>query len=121
MSLRFTITFVLSIMCLAVPAWADFVVGLDAYNRGDYATTLRELGPLAEQGDAKAQHSLGVLYDKGQGILQDFVQAHMWYNLAAANGEKREALLRDNLAKQMTSVQIAEAQKLAREWKPVKE
>ena len=113
MSLRFTITYVLSIMCLAVPAWADFVVGLDAYNRGDYATTLREFGPLADQGDAKAQHSLAV--------LQDFVQAHMWYNLAAANGEKREALLHDNLAKQMTLVQIAEAQKLAREWKPVKE
>ena len=100
-------------MCLAVPAWADFVAGLDAYYRGDYATTLREFGPLAEQGDAKAQHS--------QGVLQDFVQAHIWYNLAAANGGKRGALLRDNLATQMTPSQIAEAQKLAREWKPIKE
>lgn len=58
------------------------------------------------------------MYEKGQGVRQDFVQAHMWYNLSAADGEKRAAEARDALAKQMTPAQIAEAQRLAREWKP---
>ena len=40
MSLRFTIVLVLSIVCLAVPAWADFQAGMDANNRGDYAYSL---------------------------------------------------------------------------------
>ena len=43
----------------------------------------------------------------------------MWYNLAAANGGNKGAELRDGLAKRMTPAQIAEAQKLAREWKPI--
>jgi hypothetical protein len=51
-------------------------------------------------------------------VLQDFIQAHMWYNLSAAQGEQRAAEARDALAKQMTPAQIAEAQRLAREWKP---
>ena len=42
MPLRFPIALVLSIICLAVPAWADYQVGMDAYSRGDYATALRE-------------------------------------------------------------------------------
>ena len=190
MSLRFPIAVVLSIICLAVPAWADYKAGEDAYNRGDFATALREWRPLAEQGDARAQYNLGVLYrkgrgvpqddvqarqwyekaaaqgqgkaqynlgtlylngsgvpkdyqqalrwfrmaadqgealaqtkigimyDDGQGVPHDFVQAHKWYNLAATNGDKPAAELRDALAKQMTPAQIAEAQQLAREWKP---
>ena len=105
-------------MCLAVPAWADFEAGMDAADRGDYETALRKWRPLAEQGDSYAQHNLGVLYANGQGVLQDFVQAHMWYNLAAANGDTFGGELRDALALQMTPAQIAEAQKLAWEWKP---
>jgi hypothetical protein len=38
---RFPTAIVLSIVCLAVPVWADFKAGMDAYNRGDYATVLR--------------------------------------------------------------------------------
>ena len=47
---------------------ADFYKGLDAYHRGDYATALREWRPLAKQGNALAQHSLGVMYDEGEGV-----------------------------------------------------
>ena len=57
------------------------------------------------------------MYGKGHGVTQDYVQAYMWYILAA-QGEKDTGELRDGLAKQMTPAQIAEAQKLAREWKP---
>jgi len=72
----------------------------------------------AEQGDVLAFAKLGWIYAQGRGMLQDFIQAYMWYNLAATNGDKPAAELRDALAKQMTPDQIAEAQKLAREWKP---
>jgi TPR repeat protein len=58
------------------------------------------------------------MYNEGQGVPEDFVQAHKWYNLATVNGDKPAAELRDALAKQMTPAQIAEAKNLAREWKP---
>ncbi len=80
---------------------------------------------VAEQGFARAQHNLGVMYFKGRGIAQDYVQAHMWFNLAASRhppGEMRDKAVkeRDLLAKRMTTAQISEAQKLAREWRPKK-
>ncbi len=116
---RIPIALVLSIVCLTLPAWANVQTGKDAYNRGDYATALHEWQPLADRGIAEAQFNVGVLYHKGRGVPQDFVQAYKWYNLAATYGEKRGAEARDALAKQMTPAQIAEAQKLAREWKPI--
>ncbi len=54
--LALAIVFVLG---LAPPAWADFEAGVAAYNRGDYATALREFKPLAEQGYNSAQTNLG--------------------------------------------------------------
>jgi TPR repeat protein len=72
----------------------------------------------AEQGDVLAFAKLGWMYAQGRGVLQDFIQAYMWYNLSAAQGEPRAAEARDALATQMTPAQIAEAQQLAREWKP---
>ncbi len=98
---------------------ADIVDGTIAYKLGDYATALRIFRQHADQGDANAQHNLGVMYEKGRGVTQDYVQAHMWYNLAA-RGLLIGRVNRDLLAKQMTPAQIAEAQKLAREWKPKK-
>ena len=71
----------------------------------------------AEQGNALAQYSLGSMYDNGDGVRQDYVSAHMWFNLAAAQGSKDATKERDKLAADMTPAQIAEAQKLAREWK----
>ena len=72
----------------------------------------------AEQGDALAFAKLGLMYAQGRGVLQNFILAHKWYNLSAAHGEQRAAEARDALAQQMTPAQIAEAQQLAREWKP---
>jgi TPR repeat protein len=69
----------------------------------------------AEQGNAKAQTNLGVMYANGQGVPQDYVLAHMWFNLAAAQGDPNGKGLRDLVAKSMTSEQIAEAQRMARE------
>ncbi len=82
--LRFPLALVLSIACLATPTSADFRAGMDAYNRGNYATALSELRPLAEQGDTISQYTLGVLYANGHGVPQDFVQARQWLEQAAA-------------------------------------
>ena len=74
----------------------------------------------ADQGHPLAQYDLGTMYAKGQGVPQDYVSAHMWYILAAAKGLTDAAKERDMVAAQMTPAQIAEAQRLAREWKPSK-
>ena len=74
----------------------------------------------ADPENAAAQFNLGVKYATGQGVPQDYVQAHMWFNLAASRstGEMREDAVerRDQIANEMTPDQLAEAQRLAREW-----
>jgi TPR repeat protein len=87
----------------------------------DYAAIVNS----AEQGDASAQYNLAVMYDTGRGVLQDYVLAHKWYNLAASHYATWEADIgasaarsRDRLTTRMTPAQIAEAQKMAREWEP---
>jgi len=84
----------------------------------DYQQVLRWFRMAADLGEALAQTKIGIMYEDGQGVPHDFFQAHKWYNLAATNGDMPAAELRDALAKQMTPAQIAEAQKLAREWTP---
>ena len=70
---------------------------------------------MAEQGNVNAQVAIGGQYLIGNGVLQDYTRAHMWLNFAAANGYKLGQESRDKVAKRMTSDQIAEAQRMARE------
>ena len=71
---------------------------------------------LAEQGDADAQYYLGVMYSAGEGVKQDYILAHMWYNLAASNGSERGKKSRDFIALGMNySTEISKAQDMARE------
>jgi hypothetical protein len=79
----------------------------------------------ADQGNPQAQYNLGLWYAQGDGGSPDSVRAHMWFNLAAAHfpasdsrNRSTAANNRDAVASNMTSDQIAEAQRLAREWKP---
>ncbi len=102
---------------------ADFQAGLQAYRRGDYATALEEWLSLAEQGNATAQYRLGFMYADGEGVAQDYVLSHMWFNLAAAHlpadvVQESAATQRSIIEPSMTPAQVAEAQRLAREWKP---
>ena len=60
--------------------------GEAAWNRGDYATALQVLRPLAEQGVAPAQAILGVMYDNGQGVPRDDATAVAWFRKAADQG-----------------------------------
>jgi TPR repeat protein len=135
--------------------------GNTAYVRGDYPNALEIYRALTEENDQRAEFNLGVMYEKGQGVLQDFaeaaswylkaadqgyvwaqnnlgvlyqygrgvpqdlVQAHMWFNLAATYAPASEArnrvlAIRNRavVTGKMTPAQLAEAQKLAREWKP---
>jgi TPR repeat protein len=75
-----------------------------------------EIRKAAEQGNANAQHNLGFLYVNGEGVIQDNIQTHMWWNIAAASGNKAARKNRDIVAKKMTPAAIEKAQALAREW-----
>lgn len=108
---------------------AQYAVGL-MYAEGDGVPeddqkAVRWLGSAAEAGHPEAQFILGAMYILGEGVPQDYVQAHRWFNIAAANITRKETRARavsyrDCAARKMSTHQITEAQKLAREWKPVK-
>ena len=76
----------LFLLLVSVPTHADFQSGVAAYDRGDYATALKEFLPLAQQGDVKSQVNMGILYEKGQGVPQDLQEAFRWYYLGACAG-----------------------------------
>ena len=65
----------------------------------------------------EAQFWLGHMYSKGQGAARDYVLAYMWFSLSAARGDEMSIKQRDIVARDMTPAQIAEGQKLAREWR----
>ena len=79
----------------------------------DYKEAIKWYRRAAEQGNDRAQYNLGLMYDNGDGVSQDYVQAHMWYDIA---GVAVAVKYRDFVAREMTPVQITEAQRLAREW-----
>jgi TPR repeat protein len=146
-----------AIVAVLLSAGSAFAGALEdcaaAFDRQDYAAALQLCRPLAEQGDVRAQTSLGgmyyngqgvqrgyeeatkwlrkaaergyapaqaylgIMYWNGQGVPRDAVLAYMWLILAATQEPKAEAE-RDMAASEMTPDEIAEAQRLAQEWKP---
>ena len=76
---------------------------------------MRLMRPLADQGDVTAQTVVGLMHYFNYG---DYVSAYMWFNLAAAQGNTIADRFLKDTGDKMTPEQIAEAQKLAREWKP---
>ena len=73
---------------VSVPVMAqDYDKAIAAYRAGDYAAAVQEWRPLAEQGEARAQNNLGVMYANGDGVLQDAAEAVRWYRMAAEQGE----------------------------------
>ena len=104
---------------------AQYILGF-MYGEGegtarDYTEAIRWYRLGASQGYAKALNNLGFMYEKGHGVLQDYVEAHKWYNLAASrqtNEESRNRAIknRDFVANKMTTGQVVEAQKLAKQW-----
>jgi Sel1 repeat len=113
------IAVILVLLNLAPVAAGPFEDTDAAIKRRDYATAVRIMRSLAEQGNANAQYNLGVFYDNGLGVPRDLVRAYLWLSLAASQGRESASTFRDLIARLMTPAQIAEAQKLVREWKPV--
>jgi TPR repeat protein len=101
------------LICFAAFAgpWED---GMAAYNRGDYMPAIRLFRPLAEQGNAKAQNILGVMFHRGQGVPRNAARAHMWFSFAAARGDaKAKSELRE-VSRTMTREEISQAEAMAR-------
>ncbi|HDW3841041.1 TPA: SEL1-like repeat protein [Pseudomonas aeruginosa] len=73
---------------MSLSAFAGYEEGLKAYKNKDYAQALQEWRPLAEQGDARSQYSLGILYESGQGVAKDDAIAVQWLTKAAEQGDK---------------------------------
>jgi TPR repeat protein len=67
----------------------DLQKGLEAYQQGDYATAVAWFRKSAEQGVARAQFTLGLMYDNGQGVTQDYKEAAQWYRKSAEQGVAR--------------------------------
>ncbi len=87
-----------------------------AYEAGDYIAAVKIWRPLAKRGDVRAQWILGIMHEDGQGVARDLVQAHMWYNVAAANGHQKARRMRDTLAENMTLSEVVKAQEQANDW-----
>ena len=87
----------------------------------NYAEAFKWYRLAADQGDAEAQFNLGAMYAYGQGLAHYLVSALMWFNLAAGQGTERAVRAGELIAKDLTPAQIAQAQELARDWKPTKQ
>jgi TPR repeat protein len=108
-----------SLICLALTgflstAYAGFDEGYAAYNKGDFKSAAAEFRPLAEQGHASAQYNLGVMYNNGQGVVQDYKEAYAWLSVSAANGAAHAVKNRDIAAKKLTPAQLEKGQALAK-------
>ena len=108
---------------LWVLALAVIPVGVDAQGTAvascadiSPSSALEDVRTCAEQGDAGAQYNLGYMYTRGGDLPEDIVFAYMWWNLAAAQGDEVAQENKDIIEQQMTRAQIAEAQRLSREW-----
>ena len=90
----------------SVPAWADYLSGVAAYERGNYESARKILAPLARDGDGNAQYYLGLMYSEGRGVTRDSGAALEWFTCAAEGsasfGKKHKASrLRASLAESM--------------------
>ncbi len=87
----------------------------------DYSEAITWFQRSAAQDYAKAQLNLGALYSSGKGVKRDYVQAYKWFNVCAAKGDSKCVAKRDFVAKQLKASQLANAQRLAKEFTPKKE
>jgi TPR repeat protein len=84
---------VLGMALSAASASADGVKGVQAYEKGDYATALKEFMPLAEQGQPSAEAAVGQMYFEGKGVAANPAEAAKWLQPAAKAGNARAQFL----------------------------
>ena len=99
------------------------VLGITTPSQAQTAQTpeIDAIRARAERGDPDAQYELGLRYADGRGVPRDLTQTHLWFSLAASrmSGDKRDSVVRylDNVTSRLNPIEIAEARRLAREWK----
>jgi TPR repeat protein len=93
-----------------------FNEAFEAFMAGSYNTAYEVSLELAEAGSSVCQYYLGIMFLEGKGTLQDFSQAHMWFNIASSRGHDKAHKLLEKVTQRMTAEQVAEAQKQARRW-----
>ena len=108
----------MAISLLSPLSKADYESGMQAWESGQYREALAEWRSAAGADDGRAMLAVGRAYRQGLGVLQDHVEAHRWFNLAASRGEIEALEERDALEGLMTGEELAEARRLAREWRP---
>ena len=86
----------------------------------NYQEAFKLYSQAAQKGHALAQYNLGLMYLAGNSVPKDSVKAYMWLSLAAGQKVPEAVKNRDYLAAKMTEAQLAEARKLASDWKPIK-
>jgi len=91
--------------------WED---GMAAYNRGDYVPAIQLFRPLAAKGNAKAQHLIGVMYHRGQGVARNSVRAFAWFSLAAAHGDRDAQAKLQAVSKTLTPEELSQAREMAK-------
>ena len=102
----------LALVC-ATSVGANYEAGQRAWEAGQPDVAVAEWRAGADAGETKSMLALGGLYLRGLGVPQNYVQAHMWFNLAASRGDVEALAERDALAAKMTPDALAEAQRLA--------
>ena len=107
---------VTALLLFGASARADYAAGEAAWDDGRHVEAVAEWRVAAAEDDARAMLALGRAFAKGLGVLQDYVEAHKWLNLAAGRGIAGAAAERDALAVEMSAEERAEARRLAREW-----
>ena len=108
-----------SMMVLApLIAYADYDAGSSAYDERDYVRAYQEWSDAAQNGDAPSLLGLGKLHEQGLGVAQNFIVAHMYYNLAGARGSQEARDARDALAARLTPELLVKAQEMATARQP---
>jgi TPR repeat protein len=77
---------------------------------------MAEFDNTAEPANADECFALGMMHSSGAGVAVDLIQAHKWFNIAAARGHHEGAQLRREVAEQMSDSEIGQAQRAARAW-----
>ena len=103
-------------LLVACGARADFEAGQHAWDAGRPMEAVEHWQAAADAGDGRAMLALGRLYVQGLGVIQNYIEAHKWFNLAASRGETEALSERDTVAARMTPQQVAAAQELAASW-----
>ena len=84
----------------------------------DYVAGTQWYRKAAEQGHTYGQAALGACYLRGTGVPKDYFESYFWLNLAATSGSPQVVKLRDAAEAELMPSKVAEAQRLARDWKP---